>query len=127
MVVSPHPLVPRVERQHRLIEELRACDRRPLTADSLAGRLGVSVRTIERDVADLLNAGVPIATRRGPGGGYRIRARSRLPPVAFDAAEASALVVSLAAIGPWTSASAQTAMAKLLDALTEGNPGWPPS
>ncbi|MEV0611973.1 HTH domain-containing protein [Nonomuraea sp. NPDC050404] len=127
MVMSPHPFIPRVERQHRLIEELRARDHRPLTADRLAERLGVSVRTVERDVADLLNAGVPVATQRGPGGGYVINTRNRLPPVALDPSEASALVAALVAIGPRASASAQSAMAKLIEALTGDQPTWPPS
>jgi predicted DNA-binding transcriptional regulator YafY len=121
MVMSLHPIVPRVERLHRLVEELRACAHQPLTAVSLAGRLGVSVRTIERDVAGLQEAGVPIAARRGPGGGYVIQARSRLPPVALEPAEVSALLVTLTAIGPQASASAQSAMAKLIDTFTGGS------
>ncbi|MBB5074953.1 helix-turn-helix transcriptional regulator [Nonomuraea endophytica] len=117
MLISIHALVPRVERQHRLIEELRATAPRALTAGSLARRLGVSARTIERDLADLMEAGVPVVSQRGPGGGYAIDARSVLPPLTFTPGEASALVASLAAVGPRSSASAQRALAKLIDAL----------
>ncbi|MFI6394630.1 helix-turn-helix transcriptional regulator [Nonomuraea sp. NPDC050547] len=117
MLISIHALVPRVERQHRLIEELRATAPRGLTAGSLAGRLGVSARTVERDLADLLEAGVPVVSRRGPGGGYSIDARSVLPPLIFTPGEAAALVASLAAVGPRASAGAQRALAKLIDAL----------
>ncbi|GAA4991905.1 putative DNA-binding transcriptional regulator YafY [Nonomuraea thailandensis] len=60
MLTSPHPVVPRVERRHRLIEELRATAPRKLTARSLAERTGVSTRTVERDLAALQAAGVPI-------------------------------------------------------------------
>ncbi|WP_049573339.1 helix-turn-helix transcriptional regulator [Nonomuraea sp. SBT364] len=120
MLISPHPVVPRVERQHRLIEELRATAPRPLTAGSLAGRTGVSVRTVERDLAALQDAGLPIAARRGSGGGYAIDARRELPPLALTPGEASALVASLVAVGPRASASAQSALAKLITALCEG-------
>ncbi|MFI6293224.1 helix-turn-helix transcriptional regulator [Nonomuraea sp. NPDC050790] len=119
MLTSIHALVPRVERQHRLIEELRATAPRALTAGSLAARLGVSARTIERDLADLLAAGVPVASQRGPGGGYAIDARPVLPPLTFTPGEASALLASLVAVGPHASASAQRALAKLIDALCD--------
>ncbi|MGW7533055.1 hypothetical protein [Amycolatopsis sp. NPDC054798] len=72
---------------------------------------------MERDTARLTAAGVPIDVRRGRGGGYRIDARQQLPPVALTPGEASALIASLVAVGPYVSASAQTALSKLLDAL----------
>ena len=67
---QPHLARLRVERQHRLIEELRRGRGRPATAEALASALGVDVRTVERDIARLRDAGVPIAARRGPGGGF---------------------------------------------------------
>ncbi|GAA1033710.1 hypothetical protein GCM10009565_85130 [Amycolatopsis albidoflavus] len=73
---------------------------------------------MERDLARLTEAGVPIAVRRGPGGGYRIDARPELPPLTLTPGEASALIASLVAVGPYVSAAAQTALSKLLDALT---------
>jgi predicted DNA-binding transcriptional regulator YafY len=118
-VASVQPYLSRVERAHRLIEELRARAPRSLSARELAERLGVAVRTVERDVADLVAAGVPVRTRRGAGGGHRIDARAVLPPVRFTPGEAAALVAALAAIGPRSSASAQSAMAKLIGSLCE--------
>lgn len=59
-----------------------------------------------------------VQVRRGPGGGYRIDARRELPPLALTPGEAAALVASLVAVGPYISAAAQTALAKLLAALT---------
>jgi predicted DNA-binding transcriptional regulator YafY len=42
-----------------------------------------------------------------------------LPPVTLTPGEASALVASLVAVGPYTSATAQSALAKLLASLIE--------
>jgi predicted DNA-binding transcriptional regulator YafY len=113
-----HQAVPLVERQHALIEELRLNAPRYVSGAQLATRTGTSVRTIERDVVRLVEAGVPIRKQRGPGGGYRIDARRELPPLSLTPGEASALVASLVALGPYTSATAQSALAKLLAALT---------
>ena len=82
---QPHLARLRVERQHRLIEELRRRRGRPATAEDLAAALGVDVRTVERDIARLRDVGVPITARRGPGGGFRLDVpqtvpRSRCPP-----------------------------------------------
>ena len=102
-----------------LIEELRIQAPRFVTGASLAVRTGTTVRTVERDIARLVTAGVPVQVRRGPGGGYRIDARRRLPPVTFTPGEAAAMIASLVAVGPYTSATAQSALAKLLAALVE--------
>lgn len=118
-MVQLHQALPLIERQHALIEELRARAPRFVTGAQLAVRTGTTVRTVERDIARLVAAGVPVQIRRGPGGGYRIDARRELPPLAFTPGEAAALIASLVAVGPYTSATAQTALAKLLRALTE--------
>lgn len=42
------------------------------TADQLADRLGVSSRTVLRDLEVLSGAGVPVYGTRGPGGGFEL-------------------------------------------------------
>lgn len=117
-----HQALPLVERQHALIEELRAHAPRFVPGADLAVRTGTTVRTVERDIARLTAAGVPVHVRRGPGGGYRIDARRQLPPLTLTPGEASALVASLVAVGPYISAAAQSALAKLLTALAPNPP-----
>jgi predicted DNA-binding transcriptional regulator YafY len=65
---------------------------RRFTAAELAARLGVSTRTVHRDIDALLDAGVPVRADRGPGGGFALPVghRSRVP---LSAGEAQALLV----------------------------------
>jgi len=121
-MVQLHQALPLIERQHALIEELRARAPRHVPGADLARRTGTTVRTVERDIARLIAAGVPVQVRRGPGGGYRIDARRELPPLVLTPGEASALVASMVAVGPYISAAAQSALAKLLAALSPEGP-----
>jgi predicted DNA-binding transcriptional regulator YafY len=114
---QPHLARLRVERQHRLIEELRRRRGRHATADGLAAALGVDVRTVERDIARLRDVGVPIAARRGPGGGFRLDVPPSVAPVHLSPGEIAALIASLAAVGPDASATARSALTRLLEAL----------
>ncbi|MGW0980631.1 helix-turn-helix transcriptional regulator [Streptomyces xiamenensis] len=68
----------------------------------LAGRLGVSVRTLRRDIDRLRELGYPVQAQRGTEGGYQLAAGAALPPLVVDDEEAVALVVGLqaAAQGP---------------------------
>lgn len=111
-------MVPLVERQHALIEALRARAPRAVPARVLAEDLGVRSRTIERDIARLCDGGVPITVRRGRGGGYSIDARSHLEPITLTPGEVSALLSALVAVGPYSSGTAVTVRGKLLAALS---------
>ena len=102
-----HQAVPLVERQHALIEEMRARAPRFVTGRVLAQRTGTTVRTIERDVTRLRAAGIPVEVKRGTGGGYRLAMLPRVPPLTFNPGEVAAMVASLVAIGPYTSATAR--------------------
>ena len=66
-----------------------------ITADRLAGKLGVSERAARRYVGILREAGIPIESVRGPYGGYRLGRGLRLPPLTFSAAEALGLVMAV--------------------------------
>ncbi|ANY06279.1 helix-turn-helix transcriptional regulator [Pseudonocardia sp. HH130630-07] len=69
--------------------------RRDWPGGLLAERLGVSERTVRRDVDRLRDLGYPVRAVKGPDGGYRLEAGSRLPPLLFDDDQAVALAVAL--------------------------------
>ena len=66
-----------------------------ITADRLAGKLGVSERAARRYVGILREAGIPIESARGRYGGYRVGRGLRLPPLMFSATEALGLVMAV--------------------------------
>jgi len=82
-----------MRRADRLFQIVNALRRRrtATTAAQLAERLGVSERTVYRDVRDLILAGTPIDGEAGVG--YRIRPGYDLPPLMFDRDEIQALVL----------------------------------
>ena len=85
----------RTDRLYAIVEELRAHPGRALSARRLADHFEVSARTIERDVLSLQEAGVPIYAETGRTGGYALDAARTLPPVNFNAAEATAIALAL--------------------------------
>ncbi|HEX7012605.1 MAG TPA: YafY family protein [Steroidobacteraceae bacterium] len=89
-------------RAQRLISLVMALQRgRTLTAGELAQRLGVSVRTIFRDIDALSAMGVPVYTEAGRGGGIRLVEgySSDLTGLSPGEAEALALIASPASVG----------------------------
>jgi predicted DNA-binding transcriptional regulator YafY len=74
-----------------IAEALRA-RRTGVTAQQLADRFGVTLRTIYRDLESLQDAGMPIKADRGRGGGYALDTHYQLPPINFTAREAALLV-----------------------------------
>ena len=83
----------RKTRLFALAEALRA-RRTGVTAEALAERFGVTVRTMYRDLATLQGAGLPLRADRGRGGGYALDKSYQLPPINLTAREA-ALVCAL--------------------------------
>jgi predicted DNA-binding transcriptional regulator YafY len=74
------------------IAEVLRARRTGVTAQQLADRFGVTLRTIYRDLESLQDAGMPIRADRGRGGGYALDMHYQLPPVNFTAREAALLV-----------------------------------
>jgi predicted DNA-binding transcriptional regulator YafY len=81
----------RTERLFALAEYLRG-RRTGVTAEALAERFGVTLRTIYRDLDALRAAALPVGAERGRGGGYALDRSYSLPPVNFTAREAALLV-----------------------------------
>jgi predicted DNA-binding transcriptional regulator YafY len=96
-----------------------------VTAEALAQRFHVSVRTMYRDLETLQEAALPLRAERGRGGGYALDRAYFLPPVAFSAREA-ALLVTLAEhalamrLVPFADTT-QTALDKLRAALSSSS------
>src|SRR5256886_12403615 len=84
------------ETSGRLLELLSLLQaRRDWPGAELADRLGVSGRTIRRDVERLRELGYPVNSLTGPAGGYRLRAGAEMPPLLLDDDEAIAIAVGL--------------------------------
>ncbi|MBI9113519.1 helix-turn-helix transcriptional regulator [Sanguibacter suaedae] len=69
--------------------------RRDWPGHVLAERLGVTPRTVRRDVDRLRGLGYEVAATKGPDGGYRLGAGMHLPPLLLDDAQAVAVAVAL--------------------------------
>jgi len=81
----------RTERLFALAEYLRG-RRTGVTAEALAARFEVTIRTMYRDLDALRAASLPLGAERGRGGGYALDRHYTLPPVNFTAREAALLV-----------------------------------
>ncbi len=77
----------------RLLSLLQA--HRESSGADLADRLGVTSRTIRRDVDRLRRLGYPVNASPGTGGGYQLGAGAELPPLLLDDDEAVAVAVGL--------------------------------
>jgi predicted DNA-binding transcriptional regulator YafY len=109
----------RTDRLYALVEELRASAPRARSAQRLAERFEVGVRTIQRDILALQEAGVPIWATPGPGGGYTIDPGHTLPPLNFTASEAAAIALAMARSGPMPfDGAARTALHKVVAAMS---------
>ena len=77
----------------RLLSLLQA--HREWSGADLADRLGVTSRTVRRDVDRLRELGYPVNASPGTGGGYQLGAGAELPPLLLDDDEAVAVAVGL--------------------------------
>ncbi|MEA5054046.1 MAG: WYL domain-containing protein [Propionicimonas sp.] len=93
-----------------------------VTAEQLAGALGVTERAARRYVGMLREAEIPILSTRGRYGGYRVGRGVRLPPLIFSSAEALGLVMAAldAALDPSDADDpVGSALGKIVRALPE--------
>jgi predicted DNA-binding transcriptional regulator YafY len=85
-----------LETSARLLRLLSLLQTRPdWTGADLADRLGVTARTLRRDMQKLRELGYPVDATPGVAGGYRLGAGAALPPLLLDDDEAIAVALSL--------------------------------
>jgi predicted DNA-binding transcriptional regulator YafY len=110
-----------LETSARLLELLSLLQlKRDWTSAELAGRFGVSTRTVRTDIGKLRSLGYPVDARPGVAGGYRLVAGTAMPPLLLDDDEAVAVALALGAVatrGLGVEETALTALAKLEQVL----------
>ncbi|WP_051393323.1 helix-turn-helix transcriptional regulator [Glycomyces arizonensis] len=79
----------------------------------LAERLGISDRTLRRDVDHLRELGYRIRAVKGPDGGYRLEAGAELPPLLFDDDQAVAIALALGTAAGSGAADGESALRAL--------------
>lgn len=89
-----------------------------VTAPELADKFEVNRRTIGRDIDALCQAGIPIITRQGVGGGISIAEGFKLDKSVLTTEELSNIISALKGIG---SVSKRTKVEKTLDKLRANN------
>src|SRR5512140_3360800 len=90
--MSGNDTMQRTARLFAITEYLRG-RRTGVTAEALAERFGVTVRTIYRDLDALRDGELPVRAERGRGGGFALDRAYTLPPLNLSAREAAVLVV----------------------------------
>ncbi|MEO4048078.1 YafY family protein [Pseudomonas sp. CAU 1711] len=107
----------KADRLFQLVNLIRV--HQPISAQRLAERLGVSVRSVYRYIDDLSLSGVPLYGE--PGRGYALRPGFELPPLSLDEDELAALLLGTELLtrstGPALAAAARSLLAKLGAAL----------
>lgn len=108
----------------RVLRLLSLLQRRPSwTAAEISAELGVTDRSVRRDVERLRSLGYPVRATAGVGGGYQLGAGARMPPLLLDDQEAMATALSLRLAAGGTVAGAEEAA---LQALTKLDQMMPP-
>ncbi|HZJ08380.1 MAG TPA: transcriptional regulator [Trueperaceae bacterium] len=102
----------------RLFELVEALQGRGVrTAPELAVQLGVSERTVRRDIGRLLDLDLPVETKPGRNGGVSLPAGALLPAVRFTDDELLALVVGLKATASDSDETLERAAGRALERL----------
>jgi predicted DNA-binding transcriptional regulator YafY len=110
-----------MRRADRLFEIIQVLRRKKLTrAADLAARLGVSERTVYRDISDMIARGVPIEGEAGVG--YIMRPGFDLPPLMFNENEIEALLLGARIIQSWADPELAEAAASAIDKVGAVSP-----
>ncbi len=109
----------RADRLFDIIQVLRTA-KRPVTAETLAKHLEVTVRTVYRDVATLQARRVPIEGAAGIG--YMLRRGFDLPPLMFSTEEIEAIAVAMRMLRRTGDAGLQAAAETVLSKVTVAVP-----
>ena len=108
----------------RVLQLLGLLQSRPVwSGPELAERLGVTGRSVRRDVERLRDLGYPVEASKGVGGGYRLGAGRALPPLLLDPEEAVAVAVCLRLAAGGTVAGVGEAALRTLTKLDQVLPG----
>jgi predicted DNA-binding transcriptional regulator YafY len=111
------------ETTERVLRLLGLLQQRPVwTGPELAERLGVTTRSIRRDVERLRGLGYPVYAAQGVGGGYQLGRGRGLPPLLLDDTEAVAVAVSLRLTAGGTVSGASEAALRTLAKLDQVMP-----
>ena len=106
----------------RLLKLLSLLGARPTwSARDLAERLGISTRTLRRDLDSLRELGYPIRVLKGPDGGYGLGAAGKLPPLLLDDDQAIAVAVALQT-APTSVSGIDDAVARALTSIKQVMP-----
>lgn len=98
----------------RVLRLLNLLQSRPVwTGPELSAELGVTTRSIRRDVERLRDLGYPVRATQGAGGGYQLGAGKALPPLLLDDDEAVTVAMALGVAASNMDEVAARTMAKL--------------
>lgn len=109
----------KASRLFEIIQILRLA-RHPITAQAIADRLEVTVRSIYRDIVALQAMRVPIEGERGIG--YILRPGFDMPPLMLTAEEIEAVMLGMAMIGRTPDRALVKAAGQVLDKLSAALP-----
>ncbi|WP_025896670.1 helix-turn-helix transcriptional regulator [Kordiimonas gwangyangensis] len=109
----------RADRLFQIVSYLQG-RRMAITAQDIADEFDISVRTVYRDIQDLITTGVPISGEAGVG--YILDKSYYLPPMSLDMDELEALMLGAAMVSSWTDgamgASAKSLILKIKNVLS---------
>lgn len=103
----------KADRLFQLVNLIRS--HQPITAERLAERIGVSVRTIYRYIDDLSISGIPVYGE--PGIGYRMDNDFELPPLTLNQKELDALMLGVEMVSRSTGSDLAIAAKTLLSKI----------